>query len=267
MKILVLGGNRFMGKEVCKRIVSTSIPPHLTIFNRSGTSPTDKAAVIQGDRNNIADLKLIDWESVDVVVDMCLYKLDQFELILPMIKDKKYIFISSIAALDNMSFLGEYGKQKRLIEEVLIKEKSRNRIIIRPSYVLSSPGVVSHHVRDQYYLDCLFNNEHIEVDGNGDAKLGFVFASDVVDRIYFFIFNTEEVCSELNLSTEPITLMNLIKIFEDTTNIRARLYKNMRGPFLNINCFFPVEYNPIAVTSLKKGIELLVTEYEKTTSS
>jgi nucleoside-diphosphate-sugar epimerase len=47
MKILIVGGNRFIGKGLADKLC----PGHsVTVFNRSGNGP-ENVSIIQGDRN------------------------------------------------------------------------------------------------------------------------------------------------------------------------------------------------------------------------
>ena len=75
--ILIIGGNRFMGKHLSTKLVSMN--NEVDVFNRSGTG-TLGANIIQGNRNNREDLEEIDIVKYDCIVDMCLYKVEQFNL-------------------------------------------------------------------------------------------------------------------------------------------------------------------------------------------
>ena len=50
-KVLILGGNRFVGKALAKKIVWEYRYNFVDVFNRSGTGPWG-TNIIQGDRNN-----------------------------------------------------------------------------------------------------------------------------------------------------------------------------------------------------------------------
>ena len=94
-KILILGGNRFVGKLLAEKLLNHH---HVTLFNRKGTGPGN-CKIIKGDRNNIEDLKKLNFHEYDCIVDMCLYLPSQFKLMEPLLNKKvNYIFISSGAA-------------------------------------------------------------------------------------------------------------------------------------------------------------------------
>ena len=75
MKVLIIGGNRFMGKHLSTKLVSMG--NEVDVFNRSGTGISN-VNIIQGDRNNREDLEEVDFVKYDCIVDMCLYKVKQF---------------------------------------------------------------------------------------------------------------------------------------------------------------------------------------------
>ena len=194
---------------------------------------------------------------------MCLYKIAQLKLILPHIRSKKYIFMSSIAAMldpENRSF-NEYGQQKHLIEAILL-ENVHQCIIIRPTYVLSSPGIPSHHPRDSYFLNCLYNNVPIQLQGDGSAELSFIFAKDVVSVLI------DSICArhndkELNLASEPISVVDLIGLFEKHAGRKAKLiFDSTRGPFDNKRYVFPESTPLICLTKLDDGIKELIKCFE-----
>ena len=93
MEILVIGGNRFMGKKVVQTLFKNH---NTTVLNRKGTSPVE-CNIIQQDRNELKDLK-----EYDIVIDMCLYNLEQTIKTVDILNKQQnlqqYIFISSIAS-------------------------------------------------------------------------------------------------------------------------------------------------------------------------
>ena len=57
MTILILGGNRFVGKLLAE--ASIKLNHEVTVFNRKGTGP-EGCHIIKGDRNNLEDLECIE---------------------------------------------------------------------------------------------------------------------------------------------------------------------------------------------------------------
>lgn len=94
--VLIVGGNRFVGKLVAEKLQSEY---NVTVMNRSGTAPT-RCDIIQCDRNDeekFADV--MEHKSFHCVVDMCLYNKEQAEITSKILdgKTSKYIYISSVA--------------------------------------------------------------------------------------------------------------------------------------------------------------------------
>ena len=153
-KVLILGGNRFVGKALAKKIVWEYRYNFVDVFNRSGTGPRG-TNIIQGDRNDREDLEKIDWDKYDTIVDMCLFKPEQFQLIEYQIpKDTNYIFVSSGAADERyIKYYGDYGHEKREVE-MLLKSSDLNYKIVRPSYIV---GIGNHRPRLGYYMNKIIN--------------------------------------------------------------------------------------------------------------
>jgi nucleoside-diphosphate-sugar epimerase len=181
MKILILGGNRFVGKLVAERLSKHNYPGNLlykhdvTILNRSGTGPST-CRIIKCDRNDEKKLQVaIGNESYDCIIDMCLYNMEQAKKSIPIFETitKKYIFLSSIAY--RYEFFGHYGKQKKLIEDY-IRSSKLPYINLRPTYII---GEGDHTKRFQYYIDQILNNKPIPIDGSGQKLITFVDAQDV----------------------------------------------------------------------------------------
>ena len=63
MTILIIGGNRFVGKLLAEAL--TKLNHKVTVFNRKGTSP-EGCLIIKGDRNNLEDLKQINFAHFDL---------------------------------------------------------------------------------------------------------------------------------------------------------------------------------------------------------
>ena len=86
MKILIFGGNRFVGKLLTKKLFLNSYD--VTVLNRSGTAPVN-CNIIKCDRNDKNSLE----ESIgnrffDCVIDMCLYNIDQAIKTVEILKNK-----------------------------------------------------------------------------------------------------------------------------------------------------------------------------------
>lgn len=189
MRVLILGGNRFIGAGLAARLATRH---KVDVFNRSGTGP-EGVGIIQGDRNEIVDLDKINFNRYKVVIDFCLFKPEQFELIRSRVRNK-YIFISSAAAYsdssrlmfnpdmpaDGLSAYAPYGKEKADCEK-LIHNTELDYLIIRPPYI---DGPNSHRPRLGDFVNRLKKDLPINIDGDGSAIMSFVWSEDIVQALY-----------------------------------------------------------------------------------
>ena len=130
-RVLVIGGNRFVGKSLVK-LLSTKYD--VTVLNRSGTTPIDNCNVIKTDRANISQREIY---YQDIIVDMCAYNVGQVKDLLELCSNKRqYIMMSSIAS--EYGFFGDYGKNKAEIEKFLRFETDIPNTILRPTYIIGS---------------------------------------------------------------------------------------------------------------------------------
>lgn len=196
MNILIIGGNRFVGKALSR---SLCVDYSVDVFNRSGTGH-DGVSIIKGDRNTERDLNKIPFEKYNVIVDMCLFKPEQFELIKNKIDVFKthYIFISSGAAYKNtnlipisesfvlggMKSFNTYGVDKSECER-LIKETKIDHTILRPAYI---DGIGSHIPRMAEYFYNLLKGKKFHVTHH---KQSFVLVQDMVKCVVSVILNRQ----------------------------------------------------------------------------
>ncbi|MBE0683312.1 MAG: SDR family oxidoreductase [Anaerolineales bacterium] len=106
MKILILGGTRFLGRHL---VNSARVRGHnVTLFNRGQSNPNlfQQVDKIQGDREK--DLDLLSGEHWDVVIDTCGYLPRVVRMSAQALKDKAdhYVFISSISVYADFSKIG-----------------------------------------------------------------------------------------------------------------------------------------------------------------
>ena len=206
-KLLIIGGNRFVGLQLSKALQSNY---QVTVFNRKGTGAKG-VNIIQGDRNNESDIEKILFSDFDIILDFCLFKPEQFALIKNKIPSStKYIFISSAAIYYNE--FGDYGKEKQDCED-LIKLTLNNYLILRPPYI-DGPG--SHRPRIAFYLNQLLSNQPIPVNGNGNAQFNIIWVDDLVNMLVDLINSNFKnlIKKEYDLTgLDIITIESLVDLF------------------------------------------------------
>ena len=258
MKILILGGNRFVGRALAKRIIRVYKKCHVDVFNRSGTGPKT-ANVIRGNRNSLWDLKRVDFDKYDCIVDMCLFNITQFLMLDGFIpSDTNYIFISSGAADKRyVSVFDEYGSDKRMIEKCLSRT-DMNYKIVRPSYII---GKGDHRSRLDYFISRLKNKETIEISGSGNHLINFVFIQDAVNCLLKLVEDNDRTYKTYNIcGDKSITINGLIELLKIELNIADHKTKDAKDTLFPNNAFefdnsdIKNDYG-IIFTDLKSGIK------------
>jgi Nucleoside-diphosphate-sugar epimerases len=157
MKILTIGGTRFLGRHL---VNSARARGHeVTLFNRGQTNPDLFGQVdkIHGDREK--DLDQLTGQNWDAVIDTCGYFPRIVKMSAEALKDKveSYVFISSISVYENFSKIGinesdavgkledetiedrtgdAYGPLKALCEKAVQDVFGISSLIIRPGLIV-----------------------------------------------------------------------------------------------------------------------------------
>ncbi len=250
MKILIIGGSRFVGPFVVKLLLKNR--HNLTIFNR-GTIKTKYPArvrYIQGDRDKGFGIK----ERFDVVIDMCAYTGKQTERALKELRFDYFLDFSTIAAYEktelfpitedypigNWPSWGEYNKGKAQCEMVLAKSNIKYASI-RPTYIL---GPKNYCDRENFIYSRIKKNLPLILPGNGLGVVQFVF----VDEVAQVIANLAEkkITGNYNVvGDQAITLYGLVQEMAKIVNKKPIIkfnpkaigdnYKEEEFPFDNEN--------------------------------
>lgn len=156
MKILIIGGTRFLGRHL---VNSARARGHeITLFNRGQTNPSlfSQVEKIRGDREKDLDQLSGAW---DAVIDTCGYFPRIVRMSAEALKDKveSYVFISSISVYSDFSKIGinesnpvgkiedetieeitgeSYGPLKALCENTAQDVFGINSLIIRPGLIV-----------------------------------------------------------------------------------------------------------------------------------
>jgi len=95
MKILVMGGTRFVGKSLVGKLLSKNYD--IDIFTRGNKSNPEKTNLIKGDRNNSEDIVKLRNKNYDFVYDISGRELEQTKLLVENLDNsfQRYIYVSS----------------------------------------------------------------------------------------------------------------------------------------------------------------------------
>jgi len=187
MKILVMGGTRFVGKSLVGKLLSKNYD--IDIFTRGNKSNPEKTNLIKGDRNNSEDIVRLRNKKYDVVYDISGRELEQTKLLIENLDNsfQRYIYVSSAGVYkDNCELpLSEVDpidpnsrhKGKFETENWLINQKIPFTSF-RPTYIYG-PG--NYNKIENWFFERLFTNKLIPMPGDGSLITQLGHVSDLTD--------------------------------------------------------------------------------------
>lgn len=229
-RILILGGNRFLGPAITERLVHNN--DKVTIFNRGNNynlTINKSARWIKGDRLNIEEINKLRNEKFDIVYDMCAYTPRDIKnsMIVLNKNTQHFVFLSTAAVYEETNIFpihetaplgrwdsfGEYGTNKSAVESIYTKwaKKNKKRLtIFRPVYIL---GKNNYFNRENYYFSRILKKFPILMPSNGNAMIQFTFLEDVAEAFFKIPILQKEQIEVLNLgSDEYITVKGFAEL-------------------------------------------------------
>ncbi len=213
MKILIIGGTRFIGKEVVNGL--KFLKSNYTVFSRNVCFKNEENYII-GDRNNLEDLKKIIGK-FDVIIDFISYSANHTKNILNLFPDTRYIMISTSwkktkDPLSNQN-KSNYIQNKRLAELEIKKSKNVQNRIIRLPIVL---GLEDHTGRSYFFKQKDKLKPKIVYTTNPEIEICFCWKTEVVEFIINEIFekNSSKSLISYPKSFYKMKLSELIKIYQ-----------------------------------------------------
>jgi nucleoside-diphosphate-sugar epimerase len=281
MKILIIGGTRFIGPLLVKKLYERG--HNLTLFNREEKKGNyeDEIRVIKGDRNNGFDIA----DHFDVVIDTCAYEKAHVQAVLNDLNFDFYLHIGTAASykkteifplkeadpIGEWKLWGNYNKGKVECEEVL-KGCGKKFAVIRPTYILGPKNSIE---REIFIYKKIKNKQPILLPGNGQALVKFVFVEDVVATILRIINEKAEGCYNCS-GDDIITLKGLVEmmgeivgippIIKNDPNAKGNNFNLEEFPFANENFFCDnqkIKNLGIKFTPLVEGLKKDYDEYYK----
>lgn len=230
MKILIIGGSRFVGPLIVERLLKKK--HEITVFNRGKIQSSYKdVKFIQGDRRDGFKIK----DKFDVVIDTCAYKGEHIQKAINELKFDHYLNFSTAAVykkttkfplteefeIGDWPYWGDYNTGKVECENVL-KENKVKHCNLRPVYILGKNNYVD---RERFIYSKIKSKETLILPGDGEAKIQFVFADDVANSIVLLCEN--KIQGNFNCcGDEIITLKELVKIMGKIVGINPSIKSN-----------------------------------------
>ena len=226
MKILLIGGTRFLGRHP---VTSARARGHeITLFNRGKTNPDlfSRVKTIRGDREKDLDQLSGQW---DAVIDTCGYVPRVVNLSAEALKERvqQYVFISSISVYSDFSKIGinessdlgtlsdesveeitgeTYGPLKVLCEKAVQEVFGARALIVRPGLIVGPHDSTD---RFTYWPVRINQGGDILTPERPDVLTQFIDARDLADFTIRLI--EQNVSGVFNATGNPMTLNTLFE--------------------------------------------------------
>jgi len=203
MKVLILGGTRFLGRHLAQSALKAG--HEVTLFNRGQSAPddtTDGVETLIGDRDGA--LSALAGRSWDVVIDTSGYVPRIVRQSAELLRDAvdRYIFVSSVSAYADLSRPGvdessevlrlpeaeedsedvprHYGALKAACEAELESLLPGRVLIVRPGLIVGPHDTTD---RFTYWPSRIARGGETLAPGNPDARVQFIDVRDLADWI------------------------------------------------------------------------------------
>ncbi len=235
MKILILGGNRFIGLHLAWKLSGNA--HEVFVFNRGNhrSNLPEKVKTAHGDRRDPEKLKrAFSLAEFDVVLDMCAYEIDDLKPLLKSLPPElpHYIFCSSMAVYDfpHGTFLKSgkgndlqaYGYNKLLCENYLRENLNSSLSIVRPTYVYG-PGDPSRRIIQ--IIERVSRSDRISIHPSlrkHDTQL--IFIEDLTTAFVRIAENHRPSSRQYNMAyPERVNFIDLLEMVSDIHQKKLRL--------------------------------------------
>ncbi|BET14802.1 SDR family oxidoreductase [Fusobacterium vincentii] len=254
-KILIMGGNQFVGKEIVKKFLEKDYT--IYILNRGTRKNIEEVIFFKVDRDNFIEmeniLKNID---VDIIIDVSAYTEEQVDILHKIMKNrfKQYILISSASVYNNIEstpaneesqtgenlIWGDYAKNKYLAEKKTIENSKIYNFkytIFRPFYIY---GVGNNLDRENYFFSRIKYNLPIYIPSKNNI-IQFGYVEDLALAIESSIGNSDFYNQTFNISgDEYVTMSEFSEICGKVMNKKAIIkYINTEENKIKARDWFP----------------------------
>jgi len=249
MKILIVGGTRFIGKNLVSELVKKNVEFVLTSRRINPDVPHSQQIICDREEFNSSTGKK---QKFDFIVDFNGYNASQFYNFDLRTSESRYFFVStawidrSINAIrvNNSrplvktffnSIETNYIKAKKEAEDKVIENYGNNAVILRLPIVL---GFYDHHKRLDYTIYRITNSNKYAMPNNGDNILETILVNDVSKIILKLLLNlNKDIPKLLNFippqKTTYLNYVNQISSFlqkdTDFVNIDADAFTKNLG--------------------------------------
>ena len=254
-KILIVGGNQFVGKEIAKKFLEKNYIVY--VLNRGTRKNIEEVIFLKVDRDNFIEmeniLKNID---VDIIIDVSAYTKEQVDILHKIMKKrfKQYILISSASVYNNIEctpvnegcqtgenlIWGDYAKNKYLAERRTIENSNLYNFkytIFRPFYIY---GIGNNLDRENYFFSRIKHNLPIFIPSKNNI-IQFGYVEDLALATESSIDNSDFYNQIFNISgDEYVTVSEFAEICGKVMNKKTMIkYINTEENKIKARDWFP----------------------------
>ena len=254
-KILIMGGNQFVGKEIVKKLLEKDYV--IYILNRGTRKNIEGVFFLKADRNNYVEMEnILKNIEVDIIIDVSAYIEEQVNILHKVMKNrfKQYILISSASVYNSIEstpvnednetgenlIWGDYAKNKYLAEQKTIENSNLYNFkytIYRPFYIY---GIGNNLDRENYFFSRIKYNLPIYIPSKNNI-IQFGYIEDLVLAIESSIENSDFYNQIFNISgDEYVTMSEFSEICGKVMNKKAIIkYINTEENKIKARDWFP----------------------------
>ena len=254
-KILIMGGNQFVGKEIVKNFLEKDYIVY--VLNRGTRKNIEGVFFLKADRNNYIETEnILKNIEVDIIVDVSAYTEEQVDILQKVMKDrfKQYILISSASVYNSIEsapvneesetgenlIWGDYAKNKYLAEQKTIENSNLYNFkytIYRPFYIY---GIGNNLDRENYFFSRIKYNLPIFIPSKNNI-IQFGYVEDLALAIESSIDNSDFYNQIFNISgDEYVTMSEFAEICGKVINKKTMIkYINTEENKIKARDWFP----------------------------
>jgi nucleoside-diphosphate-sugar epimerase/aryl-alcohol dehydrogenase-like predicted oxidoreductase len=251
MRLLILGGNKFLGKELVR--LAQSQNHKLTIISLDPPESLNDVDWINVNRNNYDDLKFaLEGREFDCVIDNIAFSQGQVAQFLSIIKDKtkRYVLTSTVDTyyaknelrpadedLDQNLYTNGFGNTKweryvlgkRTLEKELRGDTSNiEKVIVRPCNVVGSDDNVIRHgfERSLYYPAKVLDDQPVILYHTDTEVFHLVYVKDVAAALLLVATHPDAPNQTFNIAGDTVwTSESLLQKIIDVSGSKSKIVK------------------------------------------
>ena len=254
-KILIMGGNQFVGKEITKKFLDKDYTVYA--LNRGTRKNIEGVIFLKADRDNLIEMEnVLKNLEVDIIVDVSAYTEEQVSILHKVMKNKfkQYILISSASVYNSIEctpvneesqtgenlIWGDYAKNKYLAEKITVENSNLYNFkytIFRPFYIY---GIGNNLDRENYFFSRIKYNLPVFIPSKNNI-IQFGYVEDLALAIESSIDNSDFYNQIFNISgDEYVTMSEFAEICGKVINKKTMIkYINTEENKIKARDWFP----------------------------